>query len=174
MQSPDSFRPPRVSWTKEAWYLLSGFHRTAVGEMPGIIITWYSISVTDESSVVQRLVQGSRGLGAVIAAIESEAEAIFEAFSHMRALRSDRQGDHGRASGQRNEPAPEGGGGQDGNRPEGGGQEGESSQQGEKSKTKEVDTWVSFKSFFNLSRYTCNKVQRCVTNQILVAQGTYF
>ena len=82
--------------------------------------------------MVQRLVQGSRGLGAVIAAIESEAEAIFEAFSHMRALRSDHQGDHGRASGQRNDPAPQGDGGQDGNRSEGGGQGGESSQQGEK------------------------------------------
>lgn len=88
--------------------------------------------------MVQRLVQGSRGLGAVIAAIESEAEAIFEAFSHMRALRSDHQGDHGRASGQRNEPAPQGDGGQDRNRPEGGGQEGGSSQQGEKYKTKRV------------------------------------
>ena len=81
--------------------------------------------------MVQRLVQGSRGLGAVIAAIESEAEAIFEAFSHMRALRSD-HGDHARVSGLRNEPAPQGDGSQDGNRPEGGGQEGESSQQGEK------------------------------------------
>lgn len=90
--------------------------------------------------MVQRLVHGSRGLGAVIAAIESEAEAIFEAFSHMRALRSDHQGDHGRASGQRNEPVHQRGGGQDGNRPEGGGQEGESSQQGEKYKRKEGDT----------------------------------
>lgn len=81
--------------------------------------------------MVQRLVQGSRGLGAVIAAIESEAEAIFEAFSHMRALRSDHHGDHGRGGGQRNEPAPQGDGSQGGNRPEGGGQEGESSQQGE-------------------------------------------
>lgn len=82
--------------------------------------------------MVQRLVQGSRGLGAVIAAIESEAEAIFEAFSHMRALRSDHQGDHGRGSGLRNEPAPQGDGSQDGNRPERGGQGGESAQQGEK------------------------------------------
>lgn len=82
--------------------------------------------------MVQRLVQGSRGLGAVIAAIESEAEAIFEAFSHMRALRSDHQGDHGRGSGLRNERAPQGDGSQDGNRPERGGQEGESAQQGEK------------------------------------------
>ena len=81
--------------------------------------------------MVQRLVQGSRGLGAVIAAIESEAEAIFEAFSHMRALRSDHQADHGRAGGQRNEPAAQGEGSQDGNRPEGGGQEGGNAQQGE-------------------------------------------
>ena len=154
------------------------FYRISVGELPSIIrITWYSISVTDESSVVQRLVQGSRGLGAVIAAIESEAEAIFEAFSHMRALRSDHQGDHGRASVQRNEPAHQRGGGQDGNRPEGGGQEGESSQQGEKYKRKEGDTWVSFGSFFNgglLSRNASNEVQRCVTTQILGALGTYF
>ena len=86
--------------------------------------------VTDESSVIQRLVQGSRGLGAVIAAIESEAEAIYEAFTHMHSLRSDPLGDHGRAGGQRNEPGAQGENSQDGSRPEGGGQEGGSSQQG--------------------------------------------
>ena len=81
--------------------------------------------------MVQRLVQGSRGLGAVIAAIESEAEAIFEAFSHMRALRSDHQGDHGRTGGQRNEPTPQGEGGQGENRRDGGDQGAGSAQQGE-------------------------------------------
>ncbi|KAJ7352900.1 E3 ubiquitin-protein ligase huwe1 [Desmophyllum pertusum] len=48
----------------------------------------------------------------------------------MRALRSDHQADHGRAGGQRNEPAAQGEGSQDGNRPEGGGQEGGNAQQG--------------------------------------------
>lgn len=74
--------------------------------------------------------QGSRGLGAVIAAIESEAEAIYEAFTHMRSLRSDPLGDHGRAGGQRNEPGAQGESSHRGNRPEGGGEEGRSAQQG--------------------------------------------
>ena len=87
---------------------------------------FHYITVTDESSVIQRLVQGSRGLGAVIAAIESEAEAIYEAFTHMRSLRAD----HGRAGGPRNEPGPRGENSQGGNRPDGGGQEGSSEQQG--------------------------------------------
>lgn len=87
---------------------------------------FHYITVTDESSVIQRLVQGSRGLGAVIAAIESEAEAIYEAFTHMRSLRAD----HGRAGGQRSEPAPRGENSQGGSRPDGGGQEGSSEQQG--------------------------------------------
>lgn len=34
--------------------------------------------------MIQRLIQGSRGLGAVVAALEAEAEAIFEVFTHMR------------------------------------------------------------------------------------------
>ena len=75
--------------------------------------------------MVQRLVQGSRGLGAVIAAIENEAEAIFEAFSHMRALRSEHHGDQARVGGPRNEPAPQGGRSQDGNRSDGSVQGGE-------------------------------------------------
>ena len=91
-----------------------------------ILPLFHYITVTDESSVIQRLVQGSRGLGAVIAAIESEAEAIYEAFTHMRSLRSD----HGRAGGQRSEPGPRGENSQGGSRPDGGGQEGSSEQQG--------------------------------------------
>ena len=87
--------------------------------------------VTDESSAIQRVIQGSRGLGAVIAAIESEAEAIYEAFTHMRSLRSDPMGDHGRTGGQRNEQGAHGESSQDRDRTEGSGQEGGSSQQGE-------------------------------------------
>ena len=87
--------------------------------------------MTDEGSVIQRVIQGSRGLGAVIAAIESEAEAIYEAFTHMRSLRSEPLGDHGRTGGQRNEQGAQGESSQDRNRPEGsGGQGGGSSQQG--------------------------------------------
>ncbi|XP_067024084.1 E3 ubiquitin-protein ligase HUWE1-like isoform X5 [Acropora muricata] len=84
----------------------------------------------DESSAIQRVIQGSRGLGAVIAAIESEAEAIYEAFTHMRSLRSDPMGDHGRTGGQRNEQGAHGESSQDRDRTEGSGQEGGSSQQG--------------------------------------------
>lgn len=85
--------------------------------------------ITDESSVIQRVIQGSRGLGAVIAAIESEAEAIYEAFTHMRSLRSDPLGDHGRIGSQRNEHRAQGESSQDRNRSEGTEQEGGSSQQ---------------------------------------------
>ena len=81
--------------------------------------------------MIQRVIQGSRGLGAVIAAIESEAEAIYEAFTHMRSLRSDPLGDHGRIGSQRNEHRAQGESSQDRNRSEGTEQEGGSSQQGE-------------------------------------------
>ena len=91
----------------------------------------HCVTITDESSAIQRVIQGSRGLGAVIAAIESEAEAIYEAFTHMRSLRSDPMGDHGRTGGQRNEQGAHGESSQDRDRTEGSGQEGGSSQQGE-------------------------------------------